>query len=73
MSQAEPQPKQEKQEKDFAAQAEESSPSLLAEFWLFLKQNKKWWLVPILLVMLLVGVLIALGGTALAPFIYPLF
>lgn len=48
-------------------------PSLLAEFWLFLKYNKKWWLWPIIIVLLLVGALILLGGTAIAPFIYPLF
>ena len=33
----------------------------------------KWWLVPILLGLLLVGVLVTLGGSVLAPFIYPLF
>lgn len=39
----------------------------------FLVQNRKWWLVPIVLVIALVGVLVALGGTAAAPFIYSLF
>jgi hypothetical protein len=48
-------------------------PSLPLEFWLFLKYNKKWWLLPILVVLLLLGFLILLGGSALAPFIYPLF
>ncbi len=48
-------------------------PSLLLEFWLFLKYNKKWWLLPILIILLLLSFLILLGGTALAPFIYPLF
>jgi hypothetical protein len=48
-------------------------PSLLMEFWLFLKYNKKWWLLPILIILLLLSFLILLGGTALAPFIYPLF
>ena len=33
----------------------------------------KWWLIPILLGLLLVGALVVLGGTAWAPFIYPLF
>jgi len=47
--------------------------SLLAEFWLFLKYNKKWWLLPIVAALLLLGLLVALSGTALAPFIYPLF
>lgn len=46
---------------------------LPVEFWLFLKYNKKWWLLPILIVPLLLGLLVLLGGTAIAPFIYPLF
>jgi hypothetical protein len=46
---------------------------LLAEFWLFLKHNKKWWLLPILIILLLLGLLIMLGSTAVAPFIYPFF
>jgi hypothetical protein len=47
--------------------------SLAAEFWAFLKDNKKWWLLPIILVFMLVGALLVLGGTAAAPFIYTLF
>lgn len=58
---------------DFADQAEQSSPGIIREFVDFLRYNKKWWLTPILLVLLLVGTLIALGGTAAAPFIYTLF
>jgi hypothetical protein len=46
---------------------------ILADVWGFLGQNKKWWLTPIILVMLLVGVLVVLGGSAAAPFIYTLF
>jgi hypothetical protein len=53
--------------------AKEQRSSLLFEFWLFLKYNKKWWLLPILIVLLLLGALVLLGGTAIAPFIYPLF
>jgi hypothetical protein len=52
-----------------AAQGE----SLISEFWAFLAQNKKWWLLPILIVMLLLGTLIMLSMTAAAPFIYTLF
>lgn len=44
---------------------------LLAEFWLFLKHNKKWWLLPLLLALLLLGLLVILSGSGLAPFIYP--
>jgi hypothetical protein len=46
-------------------------PTLVEEFWQFLKFNKKWWLLPILVALLLLGVLVVLSGTALAPFIYP--
>ena len=47
--------------------------SLIGEFWMFLKQNKKWWLLPIVLVILLLGGLVFLSGTPAAPFIYTLF
>ncbi len=46
---------------------------LYKEFLLFLRENKKWWLLPILLVLALMGLLAALSGSAVAPFIYPLF
>jgi uncharacterized protein DUF5989 len=48
-------------------------PSLVREFLEFLGQNKKWWMLPILFVMLLLGLLIFLSSTAVAPFIYTLF
>ncbi len=45
-----------------------------AEFWNFLKVRKKWWLAPIILLCLLLGLLIVLTqGSALAPFIYTIF
>jgi hypothetical protein len=47
--------------------------SFFKELWLFLKQRKKWWMLPLILVLLVLGVLVILGGTALAPFIYTLF
>jgi Family of unknown function (DUF5989) len=48
--------------------------SILAEFWAFLRERKKFWLVPIVLVLLIFGGLIILvQGSALAPFIYTLF
>ncbi len=59
--------------RDFAYQATAPRPGLLMEIWQFLRHNKKWWLTPIILVLLLIGALILLGGTAAAPFIYPLF
>jgi|TARA_B110000971_G_scaffold126_1_gene156 hypothetical protein len=46
----------------------------LIEFWEFLKVRKKYWLLPILLVLLLFGGLIVLSqGSAVAPFIYTIF
>ena len=61
-------------ENDFAAQAsEEQRSSRLREFVEFLGQNKKWWLAPIIISVLLLGGLVLLGGTAAAPFIYTLF
>ena len=46
----------------------------LKDLWAFLKERKKFWLAPIVLVMLLLGALIVLTqGTAVAPFIYTLF
>ena len=47
--------------------------SLPAEFWQFIIHNKKWWLIPIVTVLFLFGVLMLLGSTAAAPFIYTLF
>jgi Family of unknown function (DUF5989) len=58
---------------DFARQAAEPTPGLLRELLDFLVYNKAWWLTPIVVVLLLVGLLIVLGSTGLAPFIYPLF
>ena len=47
---------------------------LIYEFWLFLKQNKKFWLLPMIVVLLAMGVLLVLSQTsALAPFIYSIF
>jgi Family of unknown function (DUF5989) len=48
-------------------------PSLPAEFFDFLKHNKKWWLLPILLMIGVFGLLIALASTGVAPFIYTFF
>ena len=63
----------EQKQSEFEAMTRGGRTSFLAEFWFFLKHNKKWWLLPILIVLLLLGLLVLLGGTAIAPFIYPLF
>ena len=57
----------------FEAEAERKERSFLAEYWLFLRSNRKWWLLPVIVALLLVGVLVVIGGTVAAPFIYNLF
>ena len=57
----------------FEQAADKEESGLLSEFWAFLKHNKKWWLLPILIVVGLLGVLVFLAGTGLAPFLYPVF
>lgn len=51
-----------------------SKRSIIIEFWEFLRVRKKWWLTPIVVMLLLLGALIVLTeGSAIAPFIYTLF
>jgi hypothetical protein len=48
--------------------------AIVAEFWQFMKERKKWWLGPIVILLLLLGLLIVLTeGSAVAPFVYALF
>lgn len=48
--------------------------SLLREFFLFLREEKKWWLAPLIILVLAVGALVVFAeSSALAPFIYPIF
>lgn len=48
--------------------------SIFGEFWAYMRTRKKWWLSPILLVLVLLGLFIVLTeGSAIAPFIYTLF
>lgn len=58
---------------EFEQLATQQDPGIVAEFWEFLRQEGKWWLIPILIVLLLLGVLAFLSTTGLAPFIYPVF
>jgi hypothetical protein len=47
---------------------------LAAELWMYLRVRKKWWLLPIIFVLLLIGVMLVIAqGSALAPFIYTIF
>jgi hypothetical protein len=55
------------------AASQETESSILGELWFFLKNNKKWWLLPILTLFLLFGLLMLLSTGGAAPFIYTLF
>ena len=51
-----------------------SNTGLMRELWAFMRVRKKWWLLPIIIVMVLLGgLLIFAQGSVLAPFIYPVF
>ena len=54
-------------------EAAASEKWLIIEFWEFLLDNKKFWLLPIILVLMLLGLLIVFSGSSAAPFIYTLF
>lgn len=51
-----------------------SKTEIIRQYFQFLREHKKWWVTPIVVILILLGLLIALGqGSALAPFIYTLF
>lgn len=50
-----------------------TSDSVLVEFWEFLRCNKRYWLLPLVAMLLVFGLMVVLSGTAVAPFIYTLF
>ena len=58
---------------DFEKEAAAKRQSFVSEFAHFLMENKKWWMIPIITVLLLIGVLLIAGGSGVAPFIYTLF
>lgn len=62
----------EKTQAEFQTQSEQPSPGIVVEFWDFLCHNKKWWLAPIIIALLLIGLLVFISGSGLAPFIYPI-
>ena len=59
--------------KDFKSAATQQRRGIMSEFMYFLRTSKKWWMLPIIAVLLAFGVLVFLSGTAAAPFIYTLF
>jgi hypothetical protein len=70
------QPEQEREgpDSEFARQAEDAQPGIVAEFWDFLIHNKKWWITPIIIVLLLMGGLVLLmNNPVAAPFIYTIW
>jgi hypothetical protein len=58
---------------EFEKATEEESGGFLQDLSGYLKESKKWWLVPLVLIMLLLALLIFLSSTGVAPFIYTLF
>jgi Family of unknown function (DUF5989) len=58
---------------DFEKASQQKQDSIVSEFIGFLKQNKKFWLLPLIIVMLALSALLILSSTAAAPFIYTLF
>lgn len=51
-----------------------SNVSLARDFWAYMRERKKWWLLPIIVVMVLIGTLLVFAqGSVLAPFIYTIF
>lgn len=65
-------PKPTKEISRIVQEADEADVSLAADFVDFIKHNKKWWLVPLLLSLAVVGLLATVGGSALGPFVYPM-
>ncbi len=59
--------------KRFEQASEEKQDNLLQEIWGMLRENRKYWMIPLIVVLLLFGLLIVLGSTGAAPFIYTLF
>ena len=60
-------------ENEFENQAKGEDLGFLQEFFLFLRENKKWWLVPLIVSLLSIGVITLLSGSGGAPFIYTFF
>jgi hypothetical protein len=59
---------------EFERAADETGgESFLGEMWGFLRHNKKWWLLPILVTLVLFGLLMLMGNSAIAPFLYQFF
>jgi hypothetical protein len=60
-------------QQDFERVSSTGRTSVMMEFLAYLRHSKKWWMLPILIVMLCLGVLVWLTSSPIAPFIYTLF
>jgi hypothetical protein len=66
-------PTPEPRDDEFLKAAEQKERGIVAEFLAFMAENKLWWMTPILVVFLLLGVLLAIGATGGGAWIYTLF
>lgn len=66
-------PERDRPKSEFLAQSRQERQSFLSEYFSFLKRTRKWWMLPVLVVVLLFGLLVVLSATGAAPFIYTLF
>jgi len=57
----------------FAQQAKQAPAGLLNEYWHFLRHSKKWYMIPTIVLLLLLGLLVALSASGLMPFIYAIW
>lgn len=57
----------------FAQQGQEQRTGMLADFMYLLKNNRKWWMLPLILVFIAFGIFMVLSSTGVAPFIYTVF
>jgi Family of unknown function (DUF5989) len=62
-----------KRSDDFEKAAKRASPGIAGDIWHFLRATKKWWLLPLIVILLTFGGIMLLSSTAVAPFIYTLF
>jgi hypothetical protein len=64
---------QPKKDDEFLKAAQQEERGIVAEFVMFMAENKIWWMTPILVVFGLLGILLVLGATGFAPFVYSFF
>lgn len=65
--------KQDQEKRSIDEIENQRSRGILREFWDFVRENKKYWLLPLVFTLLLLGSLILVAGSSAAPFIYTLF